>query len=64
MALPAVSGLLLNKGCENFTSCPTVYMPVCGSNGHTYNNACHLKMEACTTCDEKLHIIAEFPCLR
>jgi len=33
--------------CPEF--CIEIYQPVCGSNGETYSNDCHLQMAACTS---------------
>ena len=38
------------------TTCSYEYSPVCGSDGRTYNNKCHLRAEACSQ-GSKLKII-------
>ena len=33
--------------CPDPTSCPAEYKRVCGTNGKTYNNTCHMKVDEC-----------------
>ncbi|EDW03604.1 GH10417 [Drosophila grimshawi] len=39
--------------------CPLILLPVCGSNGITYKNACHLK---CANKDGSLTISKDVAC--
>lgn len=49
-----VNGLCVRKEdgtttckCPDLKSCPLEYKRVCGTNGKTYKNACHMKVDEC-----------------
>merc|ERR1712210_240194 len=44
---PATTAAPTTGPCPEF--CIEIYQPVCGSNGETYSNDCHLQMAACTS---------------
>ena len=52
--------------CAQITDCMTVctanYSPVCGTDGVTYSNVCHLKMTACITGNKDLTIAYKGEC--
>ena len=52
--------------CAQITDCMTVctadYSPVCGTDGVTYSNVCHLKMTACVTGNKDLTIAYKGEC--
>lgn len=35
--------------CPDLGSCPNAYKRVCGANGKTYKNMCHMQIEECLT---------------
>uniref|UniRef100_A0A8C4Q792 Kazal-like domain-containing protein n=1 Tax=Eptatretus burgeri TaxID=7764 RepID=A0A8C4Q792_EPTBU len=43
------------------SSCPTHARPVCGHNGLTYKNECHLRMEECSL-QRRIRILSQGPC--
>jgi len=47
------------KDCNK--PCPKIYLPVCGSDGKTYNNKCLLEVAACES-GEDLEVVKEGPC--
>ncbi|EEC12873.1 agrin, putative [Ixodes scapularis] len=42
--------------------CEQVLRPVCGSDGKSYDSACHLRREACLGADEQLRVSYAGPC--
>lgn len=62
MALQVVSGLLSREECANLFGCTADYVPLCGSDHHTYGNQCEMDMAACKTRDETLHAVAQGQC--
>nr|ACL36282.1 Kazal-type serine proteinase inhibitor 3 [Penaeus chinensis] len=49
----------VKENCDN--GCPDNYDPVCGSNGVTYPNLCHLERENCLS-DEEITVAYEGEC--
>nr|ACL36281.1 Kazal-type serine proteinase inhibitor 2 [Penaeus chinensis] len=49
----------VKENCDN--GCPDNYDPVCGSNGVTYPNSCHLERENCLS-DEEITVAYEGEC--
>merc|ERR1711951_192022 len=47
------------KDCNK--PCPKIYLPVCGSDGKTYNNKCLLEVAACES-GKDLEVVKEGPC--
>jgi len=54
--------------CFHFNAChsicPTVYQPVCGSDGKTHNNGCEFEKYKCNTQQWHLKILHNTPCSR
>jgi hypothetical protein len=44
-------------------ACPKIYLPVCGSDGKTYGNACELRRADCKS-PGKIYIIHNGPCCK
>ena len=59
----AESGLTIERSAECPSQCSFELDPVCGSDGRTYNNKCHLRVEACRQ-GSKLKIIHKGWCGR
>ncbi|XP_050954795.1 tomoregulin-1b [Labeo rohita] len=59
------SGICQNNGgdikCVCQFQCSKNYIPVCGSNGDTYQNECYLKQAACTQ-QRPISLASEGPC--
>uniref|UniRef100_A0A8D0F4L5 Kazal-like domain-containing protein n=1 Tax=Strix occidentalis caurina TaxID=311401 RepID=A0A8D0F4L5_STROC len=51
----------MNKRGQSCLSCNNDYVPVCGSNGDTYQNECYLKQAACKQQSEIL-LVSEGSC--
>ncbi|XP_022100567.1 agrin-like isoform X2 [Acanthaster planci] len=51
-----------NPTCVCISSCPEIYVPICGSDGVTYYSICHLQREQCLR-NEAVHVISNGPCL-
>ena len=47
---------------RNTTLCSDDYTPVCGTDGITYSNLCHLEKKACATGDTDLIMRYEGEC--
>ena len=51
-----VEAIAVERSVECPSQCSFEFSPVCGSDGRTYNNKCHLRVEACRA-GSKLKII-------
>ncbi|CAL1545350.1 unnamed protein product [Lymnaea stagnalis] len=44
-------------------SCPEIYAPVCGADGHTYPSVCYLKLENCKRKgNHQVSVVSDGPC--
>ncbi|XP_071806055.1 agrin-like isoform X2 [Asterias amurensis] len=51
-----------NPTCLCISSCPDVYVPVCGTDGVSYHSVCHLQREQCTS-KRPIQVVSNGPCL-